>query len=57
VRPLDPAFANFWPEKEADRKKTSALLARFKDRDPRRLRGDETWLYFFDPDNRLSNTM
>ena len=41
--------------------KASVLLSRFKNQDSRRLRevvrGDETWLYFFEPDNMLNNQM
>ena len=48
------------PEQKKDRvEKASVLLSRFKNRDSRRLRevatGDETWLYFFEPDNKLNN--
>ena len=38
--------------------KASVLLSRFKNRDSHYLRevvsGDETWLYFFEPDNKLN---
>ena len=41
--------------------KASVLLSKFKNRDSCRLRevvtGDETWLYFFEPDNKLNNNM
>ena len=48
------------PEQKKDRvEKAPVLLSRFKNRDSRRLRevvtGDETWLYFFEPDNKLNN--
>ena len=48
------------PEQKKDCvEKASVLLSRFKNRDSRRLRevvtGDETWLYFFEPDNKLNN--
>ena len=50
------------PEQKKDRvEKASVLLSRYKNRDPARLRevvtGDETWLYFFEPDNKLNNKM
>ena len=39
----------------------SVSLSRFKNRDSCRLRkivtGDETWLYFYEPDNKLNNKM
>ena len=42
-------------------KRPLVLLSRFKNRDSRCLRevvtGNETWLYFFDPDNKLNNKM
>ena len=46
-------------EQKKDRvENASVLLSRFKKRDSRRLRevvtGDETWLYFFEPDNKLN---
>ena len=48
------------PEQKKDRvEKASVLLSRLKNRDSRRLRevvtGDETWLYFFEPDYKLNN--
>ena len=50
------------PEQKKDRvEKASLLLSRFKNQDSRRLRevvtGDETWLYCFEPDNKLKNKM
>ena len=50
------------PEQKKHRvEKASVLLSRFKNRDSCRLRelvtGDETWLYFFEPDNKLNNKM
>ena len=50
------------PEQKKDRvEKASVLLSRFKNRDSRRLRevvtGDQTWLYFSEPDNKLNNKM
>ena len=50
------------PEQKRDRvKKACVLLSRFKNRDSYRLRevvtGDETWIYFFVPDNKLNNKM
>ena len=49
-------------EQKKDRvEKAFVLVSRFKNRDSRRLRevvtGDETWLYFFEPDNKLNNKM
>ena len=41
--------------------KVSVLLSSFKNRDSYHLRevvtSDETWLYFFEPDNKLNNKM
>ena len=41
--------------------KTSVLRSRFKNRDSCHFRevatGDETWLYFFEPENKLNNKM
>ena len=50
------------PKQKKDRvEKASVLLSRFKNMDFCRLRevvtGDETWLYFFEPDNKLNNKM
>ena len=48
------------PEQEKDRvEKASVLLSTFENRDSSRLRevvtGDEIWLYYFEPDNKLNN--
>ena len=50
------------PEQKKDQvEKASVLLSRFKNWDPHRLRkvatGNETWLYFFEPDNKWNNKM
>ena len=50
------------PEQKKDHvEKASILLSRFKNQDSSRLRevvtGDETWLYFYETDNKLNNKM
>lgn len=50
------------PEQKRGRvEKASALLLKYKNKDPRRIKevvtGDETWLYFFEPDNKENNKM
>ena len=50
------------PEQKKDHvEKASVLLSRFKNQDSHHLRevvtGDETWLYFFEPVNKLNNKM